>query len=260
MNCLICSHNAVPLGTATLLGKYHVQYFRCEHCGFIQTEEPYWLAEAYSSAITKSDVGLVGRNLVCAAISRVVINTFFHAEARFLDYGGGYGLLVRLMRDAGFDFYRYDNLCANLFAEGFDIDEQSPGPIELVTAVEVFEHLAHPLDTLARMLKFSKNVLFTTELIPPHRPLPGDWEYYGVEHGQHISLYTARALEIVAEQFQLHYCSNGQSFHLLSEQKISVRQFRWITHYRVARLLQALPGRPSLLAQDHARVVQQQQS
>jgi hypothetical protein len=257
MICWICSNSTIPFAKTSILGKYNIQYFCCENCGFIQTEEPYWLDEAYSNAITKSDVGLVSRNLIFATIGKSVINTFFDANATFLDYGGGYGLLVRLMRDAGFDFCRYDSLCANLFAEGFDIDEQDPGAIELVTAVEVFEHLAHPLDTIAHMLKFSKNILFTTELVPPHRPPPGTWEYYGTEHGQHIGLHTARSLAIVAEQFHLNYCSNGKSFHLFSEKKISARRFSWFTHYRVARLLQVLPTRQSLLTQDHARVVQQ---
>jgi hypothetical protein len=259
MNCWICSNRTVPFGTAIVLGKYRVQYFSCEHCGFIQAEEPYWLTDAYSSAITKSDVGLVGRNLVFAAIGLAVMSTFFNARSRFLDYGG-YGLLVRLMRDAGFDFYRYDSLCANLFAEGFDIDEQNPGAIELVTAVEVFEHLTHPLDTIAHMLKFSKNILFTTDLVPPHRPLPSAWPYYGTEHGQHIGLHTARSLAIVAEQFQLNYCSYGKSFHLFSEEKISAKWFRWITHYRVARFMPLLSARQSLLEQDHARAMQRPRS
>ncbi len=46
------------LFTAKVLGKYDVQYYQCVITGFIQTEEPYWLEEAYSSAITKLDIGL----------------------------------------------------------------------------------------------------------------------------------------------------------------------------------------------------------
>ena len=132
--------------------------------------------------------------------------------------------------------------------------------LSLVTAVEVFEHLVRPLDTIAHMLQFSKNILFTTELVPAHRPLPDEWPYYGTEHGQHIGFHTTRSLTIMAQQFHLNYYSSSKSFHLFSEKKISAKWFRWITHYRIARLLQALPGRPSLLAQDHARVVQKQQS
>jgi hypothetical protein len=260
MTCRVCSNSTVPFAEALILGKYTVRYFSCEHCGFIQTEEPYWLGEAYSSAITKSDVGLVSRNLIFATIGKAVISTCFDANARFLDYGGGYGLLVRLMRDAGFDFYRYDKLCVNLLAEGLDIEEQSPGAIELVTAVEVFEHLTQPLDTIAHMLHFSRNILFTTELIPPHRPRPGEWPYYGIEHGQHVGLYTATTLAVIANRLHLNFYSNGKSFHLFTEKKISALLFKWVTHYRAARLIEMALARQSLLAQDHARAAQQHPS
>jgi hypothetical protein len=53
---------------------------------------------------------------------------------------GGYGMFVRLMRDGGFDFHREDPLCDNLFAQGFD--RQDDGTFELVTAFEVFEQSA----------------------------------------------------------------------------------------------------------------------
>ena len=47
---------------------------------------------------------------------------FFKSNGSIVDYGGGYGLLVRLMRNSGFDFYRYDPYCANFFAKGFEVD------------------------------------------------------------------------------------------------------------------------------------------
>jgi hypothetical protein len=256
MICRVCSNIPVPFAEALILGKYQAQYFSCKQCGFIQTEDPYWLEEAYSSAITRSDIGLASRNITFAAIGKAVIRSYFDANARFLDYGGGYGLLVRLMRDAGFDFYRYDKLCVNLFAEGADVDEQNPGAIELITAVEVFEHLVQPVDTVAHMLHFSKNILFTTELVPPDRPHPGEWPYYGLEHGQHVGLYTARTLAVIADRFHLNFYSNGTSLHLFTEKKISAFRFNWLAHYRVARLIEIFPARKSLLAQDHVRVVQ----
>ena len=59
MICKICSHPAAPFATATMLGKYNVQYYQCQHCGFVQTEEPYWFDEAYSDVINSSDLGMV---------------------------------------------------------------------------------------------------------------------------------------------------------------------------------------------------------
>jgi hypothetical protein len=44
----------------------------------------------------------------------------FDANNRFIDYGGGYGLFVRLMRDAGFDYYWFDKFCDNVLSKGFE--------------------------------------------------------------------------------------------------------------------------------------------
>jgi hypothetical protein len=36
--CKVCDMSSRLFGVADVLGRYHVQYFRCEGCGFIQTE------------------------------------------------------------------------------------------------------------------------------------------------------------------------------------------------------------------------------
>ena len=120
MNCRICRSETRSIGRALVLGKHRVEYFACETCGFVQTEEPHWLAEAYTEAITSQDIGLVGRNVQFAGLMRQVLPVFFDHHAQFVDYGGGYGMFVRLMRDYGFDFFRYDTYCQNIFAKGFE--------------------------------------------------------------------------------------------------------------------------------------------
>jgi hypothetical protein len=89
MTCHICGHTTTPFAIAQVLGRHAVRYFRCEICGFMQTEAPYWLAEAYAQAITKKDLGLAGRNIVFATLCRAMIPVFFNANAKFVDYGGG---------------------------------------------------------------------------------------------------------------------------------------------------------------------------
>jgi len=74
--CKVCDAPSDLFGETELLRKYRVQYYRCEMCGFIQTESPYWLEEAYSSAIAIQDVGIMRRNLVnCEVTSAVPIFT-----------------------------------------------------------------------------------------------------------------------------------------------------------------------------------------
>ncbi len=43
MICKICNHESKHLFQGKILGKYKITYFHCRHCGFLQTEEPYWL-------------------------------------------------------------------------------------------------------------------------------------------------------------------------------------------------------------------------
>ncbi|MDD2899712.1 MAG: class I SAM-dependent methyltransferase, partial [Desulfuromonadaceae bacterium] len=190
MLCKICAGFTDSFAHARLLGKNDVEYYQCRSCGYICTEEPYWLEEAYSAAITGSDVGLVRRNSRLATITRVVLSVCFNKTGRFLDFAGGYGLLVRMMRDSGFDFHWYDRYCTNLFASTFVADLDASSHYELITAFEVLEHLVDPLGGLYQMLKFSRNILFTTNILPDPAPKPNNWWYYALEHGQHVSFYS----------------------------------------------------------------------
>ena len=153
MNCKICGANSLSFFTTKVLNKYEVEYFQCSDCGFIQTEKPYWLEEAYSDAIASSDVGLVFRNLGFSKICNNLLFEMFDHNAKFLDYGGGYGLFVRIMRDLGFDFYWHDVFCKNLFAQDFAFNEKNNEQYEVVTAFEVFEHLVDPVDEIKKILK-----------------------------------------------------------------------------------------------------------
>jgi len=80
---------------------------------------PYWLDEAYGDAISVLDTGLIQRNLHIAERLAPLLYFLFDHKAPYLDVAGGYGMLVRLMRDIGFDFYWSDKYCRNLFAECF---------------------------------------------------------------------------------------------------------------------------------------------
>src|SRR6516164_9052625 len=95
--CPICSRRRRELFQAKLLRKYEVHYFLCETCGLIQTEQPYWLDEAYSRAIADADTGLVSRNLEIAKKLAGLLYFCLDPNAQYLEAAGGYGLLTRLM-------------------------------------------------------------------------------------------------------------------------------------------------------------------
>lgn len=254
MNCAICGADSSFFANAEMLGKYTVSYFRCEQCGFIRTEEPYWLGEAYAEPINRNDVGLVDRNFRLSKAAKAVISAFLNPDAKFIDYGGGTGLFVRLMRDAGFDFYRHDKYCDNIFAQEFEVESGNNDRYELLTAFEVFEHLANPVEEIENMLAYSENILFTTEIVPSGTPKPGEWWYYIPEYGQHVSFYTVESLSALARKFSLKLCTNGRSLHLLSVNKISPVMFGLVCRHRVMALVNAVMKRPSLIPSDYKRI------
>jgi len=206
-----------------VLNKYPVSYLQCSECGFIQTEEHFWLEEAYANAISALDTGILQRNLSLSNTTADIINKLFNPSGKFLDFGGGFGIFVRLMRDKGYNFYRYDKYCENLFASYFDIGnnlERITEKFELATAFEVFEHLSDPLLEIEEMFKLSDTIFFTTELIPKDIKDLKEWWYFAPEAGQHISFYSKQSLEIIAAKFNAVFYSNG-SCHILSKRRIS---------------------------------------
>ena len=216
VKCKICSSEASEVFQATVLKKYKVGYLKCPTCGFIQTENPHWLEEAYQASINLSDTGIVLRNRRAARIATSLILLFFNRRARFLDYAGGFGLFTRMMRDNGFDFFWSDPFTRNELARGFEATLGSR--YELATSFESFEHFDDPIGETRKILEWSDNILATTELLPQEVPA-SNWWYYGFEHGQHISFYTREAFLSLAGQLGMNYY-NVDNFHLLTKEPI----------------------------------------
>ncbi|EDZ94635.1 glycosyl transferase family 2 [Limnospira maxima CS-328] len=233
--CKVCGSTSEFFDSAQILNKYDVDYFQCVNCGFIQTEDPYWLTEAYSEPIAGSDVGLVARNMEFSQIAENLILKLFNRRGKFLDYGCGYGLFVRLMRESGFDFYGRDRYCKNLFYQGFEGGKNIGEKYDLVTAFEVVEHLADPLNEIEEILGFSRHLFFSTKLLPNHNPKPRDWWYYALSEGQHISIYTEKALSIIAHRFNLNFYTYGDSLHLLTEKEVDPSLFAQLCQIKVGK-------------------------
>ncbi len=150
MTCRLCGGATEAFGETAVLGRHRATYLRCAACGYVFVEDPHWLAEAYADhAIAALDTGIVMRNLWLADAVDALLRWRFRGVRTALDWGGGTGLFVRLMRDRGHDFRWSDPHCENLFALGFEADEQQP--FDLVTCFEVVEHLTDPLPAFERL-------------------------------------------------------------------------------------------------------------
>jgi hypothetical protein len=226
--CKICNTETTAFASAQVLKKYNIAYFRCPLCGFVQTEQPYWLAESYHSAIADEDTGLVNRNLLFAKLSASIIHSFFEPNKVFLDFGGGYGLFVRLMLDMKLNFYRYDKFCPNLFAKGFDGNLDSQTQYELITAFEVLEHSVYPLTDIELLLQSTRNILFSTEVIAMDPPKPSEWHYYALSSGQHISFFTLKSLYFIAKKYRLKFYTDERWVHIFSDKDIRHPHFKLV--------------------------------
>jgi len=225
MKCVICEGEMKHAFDQKVLCKYIASYWNCSHCGYMMAADPIWLEEAYSDSITAADIGLLSRNLQFSQKITVLIDRYLNCKGTYLDYAGGYGVFTRLMRDSGFDFLHHDIYTENLFAKEHEYEEGS-GPIDGITCFECLEHFVRPVEEIEEMLKISKNIFFSTQLKPMGVPNK-EWDYYAFDHGQHVSFYTIRALELLAERFGLHLGSTGY-LHFFSETPLSNHEFRKI--------------------------------
>ncbi len=221
MKCKICNSDTKPLHKGLILNKYKIQYFNCHQCGFTQTEEPYWLEEAYSDAISISDTGIMARNNIFSKKAKVLLSLLCDKHGKFLDFGGGYGIFTRLMRDNGFDFFWYDKYATNLVARGFEGKIDNKNSYKAITSFENFEHLLNPLEDIEIMLGLSDMVIFSTELMPVELPEPNKWWYYCLEHGQHISIFSKKSLEHIAQKNNFNFVSDSKNLHIFSKIKVS---------------------------------------
>lgn len=219
--CRCCGRPAEAIFTSTVLGRT-VSYYECAHCHYVQTEQPSWLDEAYADALNTTDTGIVRRSARTTRIVAGVMTMLGCLHEPMLDFAGGSGLLVRMLRDLGVDARWHDPHCANVFARGF---EHAGERVALVTAFEVMEHLVQPLPEIERLAGLCDAMLFSTELAPTPTPAPDAWWYYGRDHGQHIGFYRAATLAFIARQLGWHLNSDGRSFHLFTRRPCPT--WRW---------------------------------
>ncbi len=158
MECRICNGSMNELFSKKVLRKYDVKYYKCGECGYISTEEPHWLNEAYNSPMNISDTGILVRNDIFVRYTTLIIKLLLSGSQKYIDYAGGYGVFTRLMRDRGFDFFWDDKYTKNIFAQGFEHKPGTAAHYNLVTAFEVFEHFVDPVREFSEMLKFSDRI------------------------------------------------------------------------------------------------------
>ena len=255
--CPICSKSMRGVFSAKLLNKYEVGYRQCTACGLLQTEKPYWLDEAYTNAIADADTGLVMRNSAISAKLAPLLYWGFRAKGAYLDVSGGYGMLTRLMRDYGFNYYWEDKFCQNVLARGFEADKAGQ-PFVALTAFEVLEHVHDPVTFIREKMREHncQTLVFSTELYEGKSPPAKDWWYYAFATGQHISFYQRKTLEEIAKRLGLNFYS-WRGMHILTDQIVQKQTLLKMAMGRFALIFAILIRRKqgSLTLQDHSKLM-----
>jgi hypothetical protein len=214
--CRLCDGATRFAFAGTVLGKYSVQYLLCTVCGSLQTEPPYWLAEAYSTGnLAREDTGPVMRcqqHLAVMVAAARVLRLPRHAS--IVDFGGGNGLLCRMLRDVGFDARVCDRYAANTVAQGFDDRGETP---DIMCAFEVAEHFADPSAGMAEILGRGAAICLVSTCT--YRGQGQDWWYLSPRSGQHVFFYSPEGMRILAQRHNYHY-ERIDTFHVFLPRKL----------------------------------------
>ena len=240
--CIICKETTEPLFEVQILRKYQHVLHMCHSCNCVFFPEPDWLNEAYSKAISDLDTGLLER---AVDISNVLTPFLYFSKfrrERILDFGGGIGVLARMMRDRGFHMSSHDPLADNVFS--FPPEETSHA--QVITMVEVLEHLTQPMASL-RELTSQSSLMFISTLVVPKEGIEPTWWYLLPDTGQHVFFPSTEFFKIIAKEIGWRYCGNRKNLHVLSAGRLNVFQklviknqiFSWMIGHLMYPLLRS---------------------
>ncbi len=197
-------HNGLFLPPSGIM----VPYFRCQACGFLFTRFfDHWTDVEFQAHVYNEDYAAVDpeyANVRPTGWAQAITDGFqtHLANIEALDWGGGTGRLAELLRASG--VRRAETW------EPFNPDFASlpEGDFNLISCIEVLEHLPDPktgIRDLARPLRTEGAMLISTLLQPANiLEIRTAWWYLAPRNG-HISLHSAKSLELVL---------GGQGCHL----------------------------------------------
>ena len=256
--CVFCK--ASPLVgkfTKLVMGKYPADFMQCPQCGSLQIPVVHWLCESYGRPELDMDTGSVQRSILCSLYIKALRNArLIGRKARIIDFGTGSGLLVRLLRDQDFQAFGYDPYVSPIECAGFALSslDSFDEPADLITAIEVFEHLTQPAETIGNLLgNLSANglILLRTGLYDQHAHGP-QWQYLGCEHGQHINFPTRIGLQAMGKRLELAVSFLPFGFQLLTRPQAQPGPLRKATICALAGLYFAAARAVGLCRFDHS--------
>ncbi len=206
--CKVCGNSCQPLFDE----QFHNMYEKCTLCGFIHLQSAYHVTfseeraeyDLHDNSIEDQGYVKYLERFLAAAV------TPFIKEGSALEFGCGPGpVLAELLKRKGFDVSTYDK---HFNPDTSVLDLR----YDLVTATEVFEHFNNPREDVAGVFSLlgQGGILAVMTSVPPRDDAAFlKWHYR--REKTHISFYTRRAFEILAEE-------NGAELIFHDDKRISV--------------------------------------
>jgi len=196
-----------------------IAYNLCDECGFLFSPEMHkWTPDQFSKYVyndtyIKRDPDYV--YIRASEDAEVIIKRFSqHKDTiRHLDYGGGEGVLSKILRDNGFNSTSYDPFVNK------DININDLGKFDLITSFEVFEHVpdVHNLMATLTSLRKPDGIIYFSTLTSDgnfEKNKKIDW-WYAVPRVGHISLYSNKTLIHLSKKYNMILGSLSNARHVM---------------------------------------------
>jgi len=185
-----------------------VPYYRCGECGFLFTRFlDHWTHDEFKAHVYNDAYAEVDPEYAVIrpeSSAREIKDLFgpFLPRISALDYGGGTGRLAEMLRET--------NILRAETWDPFNPAFLAPptGTFNLVLCIEVLEHLPDPkagMKSLAGHLPGEGAILISTLIQPADITVIGTKWWYLAPRNGHISLHTAKSLNLLLAPLGLHY-------------------------------------------------------
>ena len=218
IKCRLCSSESFYKFSEKVLNKLNIKFYECGKCNSLQTEEPYWLAEAYEEWLTKYDTGIFARVDKTSLVSLIICKIFRFKN--LLDVGGGDGLFCRIMRDHFINCFSQDKYSKNVYTR--DFTKPNFENTDLLTSFEVVEHFSNPAKEFDDLFKLNPKMILLTTVI--YNNQNQKWNYLELDTGQHIFFYSKKALRLISEKYDYDVFFLESGFTLMISRKFEYKK------------------------------------
>ena len=206
--CPLCGGTPIPLGTRyTDFSDRTFHYGYCAKCHLGLVLDPRTDYENLYDAAYYSGDGAdalvdycgddIGRHLEFEGLQKTAVELYGRgAKGRWFDFGGGLGQFAAYLRGVGWDAWACDegHAAKELKSSGLYWDPSSGGEFDIISAIEVVEHLVDPLPVLAALaglLAPGGTLLITTGNLDK-APSLSKWKYAAAPE-VHVTFWTPRS-------------------------------------------------------------------